>query len=181
MSVFRSPLIDVSVDTEALQAALDERPTEDRVQELLAEKVESYVDDHVESLRLVDEGDVDTQINDALDSRDFTPDVEGVLNDYDFSRVDAIEGLETRVETLESRVDEVESADDESLNRLQERVRVLESAGHNHAHDHTVVQAMTARIEALEAKLDAIGTEQTEAMTLLDLLRRAFAIITRTR
>ena len=144
--------IGLNVDDSTLRAELDERPTEDRVQELLAAKVESYVEEHLgssdhedrisalESLNtcgkdinnLVDESDVQSLIDNAMG-----PDEDRVQEMIDQALGDAsntdLEEYERRLDRYASKVDQLTS-------------------------DKAV---LSARVDNLQSKLDALisGTQ----------------------
>jgi len=184
-------------------------PTEDRVQEMLAEKVEQYVDDHVDETvneriegylsvnnypdesrveEMIGEADLsdvvsneldnvlEQRIDDDLNQRDLVTEdtvdekIQEALSDYttasDVRDIISEEAETVDEDALENRIwERITSTDNDEWRKLDQRVS-------------TMAQTQDQRIAALEAKLDALSAEATEAMTLMDLLRHAYRIIT---
>jgi hypothetical protein len=131
---------------------------------------ESDVQRLIDNQDFVSEDHVQSLIEDALSSADFaSPD--DVLSDSDVREI-ADEVVTEALDSYDSEgLKDLERRFDRYAQKLDALVSGTQGIG-------TDTATLEARVVALEAKLDALSAEATQGLTLLDLLRHAYRIIT---
>src|SRR5215472_2704257 len=211
-------LVEVSVDTTELDQRLDGLVTEDRVQELIAAKVEQYISDEslmshsavVDTIEehIKDNLDISGEVDEALSGRDYqdSDDVQQAIEDA-IEKLDIPEEGMTESEVKDLIDEAIAEADNADVDALETKQRDLERRLDLYANkvdalipgtqgmgtDVAALQAeavvlqrrmdafqatlhdQVTRIEALEARIG--DSNVGEALTLMDLLRRAAAIL----
>ena len=185
-------LVEVSVDTTELDQRLDGLVTEDRVQELIAAKVEQYISDEslmshsavVDTIEehIKDNLDISGEVDEALSGRDYqdSDDVQQAIEDA-IEKLDIPEEGMTESEVKDLIDEAIAEADNADVDALETKQRDLERRLDLYANKvdalipgtqgmGTDVAALQAEAVVLQRRMDAFQATLHDQVTRIEAL-----------